>query len=117
MRFYGCDPALLGRYAWLSSTTSGSDWAGFKQPNALGLFDVYGGVAEWCHNRVNDPDFIREASGETFDSQVVRVLRGGAKGEFDTRPHSRTAQPSDLAGFDIDAEFRGLRPVIIPAAK
>ncbi|APW60749.1 SUMF1/EgtB/PvdO family nonheme iron enzyme [Paludisphaera borealis] len=117
MRFYGWDPALLGRYAWLSSTTSGSDWAGFRQPNSLGLFDVYGGVAEWCHNRVNDPDFTREGSGETYETQVVRVLRGGAKGTIDTRPNSRTFESIDLGKFDFDADFRGLRPVILSTTK
>lgn len=53
---FGDDPAKLGDYAWFIDNADGQPRAvGTKKPNAFGLFDVHGNVAEWCIGRDGKP--------------------------------------------------------------
>jgi formylglycine-generating enzyme required for sulfatase activity len=51
-RFYfGDDTALMGEHGWLADHSHGTLHAvGQLRENSLGLFDVYGNVAEWCED-------------------------------------------------------------------
>jgi formylglycine-generating enzyme required for sulfatase activity len=71
----------LGPHAWFADNADKKTHAvGQKRPNAWGLYDMLGNVAEWC-NDVYEADYYRTspekdpvgpAEGERY------VLRGGA---------------------------------------
>lgn len=76
---FGASPKSLGDYAWFGMNSKGQKHpVGQKKPNAWGLYDMHGNVAEWCSDRygeypkgaVIDPVGPREGSD--------RVFRGGS---------------------------------------
>ena len=103
---FGDDPRLLKQYAWFAGNAGKKTHpVAAKKPNAWGLYDMHGNVAEWC----NDPygeDYYKAsrhsnphgpAEGEKY------VLRGGSFLSSETACGSayRTA---DTPGF-TDACF------------
>ncbi len=66
-RFFGNSEELLDRFARYALNSNERTWpVGGLEPNPLGLFDVYGNVAEWCHV---EPQ--RLAAGD-------EIIRGGS---------------------------------------
>jgi formylglycine-generating enzyme required for sulfatase activity len=77
---YGDDESRLGDYAWYSKNSNEKKHqVGRKKPNAWGLYDMHGNVAEWCEDRY---DYQYYANSPTDDPLASpggerRVYRGG----------------------------------------
>jgi len=72
---FGDSPDRLKEYGWCAQSPDfGSRPVGQKMPNPLGLFDIYGNVAEWCADDYLSYD---QVSRSTSESQL-KVLRGGS---------------------------------------
>jgi len=82
---FGDDPGQLDKYAWYEGNSDGGyQKIGSKEPNALGLFDIHGNVAEWTMDQY-DENYYEQFEGETADNPWLkptelypRSLRGGS---------------------------------------
>jgi len=105
---FGDDESKFGEYAWCRANSDGKTHpVGEKKPNAWGLYDMYGNVAEWCqdlydaayyeHSPKDDP--TGPATGK------IRVFRGGCWDFKDcgsaTRGHSVPRSRSFYMGFRV----------------
>jgi formylglycine-generating enzyme required for sulfatase activity len=90
-RAYGSTDEYLEKYAWYQKNSNNQVRpVGELMPNDLGLFDMYGNVAEWCQDRYGpyrpgpdgQPSEDREDT-TTVSGQEPRVVRGGA---FNSKP-------------------------------
>ncbi len=91
---YACRAGTTGDYSgnlnlmgWYGENSGGSTThpVGQKQPNAWGLYDMYGNVEEFCQDWY-DPEyyaFSPVVDPQGADSGVHRVMRGGS---WDTHP-------------------------------
>ena len=112
---FGDDSARLGRYAWFKGNAEKSTHpVRQKPPNAWGLYEMHGNVAEWCH------DYYAEAydASQTVDpcgaeAGEERVLRGGSwkTSEDACRSAARFSQPPGLADVCFGYDAYGFRCV------
>jgi formylglycine-generating enzyme required for sulfatase activity len=81
---FGDDPGYtnLAQYAWYAANSGDqTQIVGQKQPNAWGVYDLYGNVWEWCSDLFN-----RYPGGSVVDPQgpslglfgTFRIIRGGS---------------------------------------
>jgi len=80
---FGDNPASLKEYAWYTGNSDETTHpVGQKKPNAWGLHDMYGNVAEWCADWYAGDYYGKSAVDDPMgpDSGTSRVLRGGAFG-------------------------------------
>jgi formylglycine-generating enzyme required for sulfatase activity len=72
------DYARLDDYAWYDKNCDNRPHpVGQKKPNAWGLFDMHGGVLQWCSDWFAPYANERSQDPEGPDSGKTRVLRGG----------------------------------------
>ena len=109
------DSATISGYAWYISNSGGqAQPVGRLKPNAFGLFDMSGNVAEWVNDwldyypnsAVTDPVGPAKLSQEQYEASGQRPLRGGSWQL--TPPYLRSscragpyATPAFLFGKDI----------------
>jgi len=79
---FGDDPAELKRYAWFkgNSPLRRPSPVGQKEPNAWGLYDLYGNVCEWCNDRYGEEYYQQSPEQDPRGPLAgnTRVLRGGS---------------------------------------
>jgi formylglycine-generating enzyme required for sulfatase activity len=132
---FGDDVAKLGAYAWYAENSSGAPQVvGKKKPNAWGLYDMHGNVAEWCIDQY-DKDFYstlktRISIGPVLlpnERRYPHVVRGGSWDDDPARLRSaaRMASRKEWSKRDpqrpqsiwwhteaITVGFRVVRPVV-----
>jgi formylglycine-generating enzyme required for sulfatase activity len=136
---FGGDPAKLGEYAWFEGNSEEKyHKVGKKKPNAWGLYDMQGNVAEWCLDEyVADRykqlgDKLIENPLNIVTKRYPQVVRGGAW--TDEAPLLRSAarrfstkdwkmqdpQIPQSIWYHTDADFVGfrvIRPLRTPTAE
>src|SRR6266511_4276345 len=82
---FGDDPSSLSQYAWFEDNSNGKYHpVERKMPNAWGLYDMHGNVAEWCLDQY-DPNFYLQGKDDVSENPwnkakkpYPHVIRGGA---------------------------------------
>lgn len=126
---FGNDVNELGNYAWYKGNSGGKyHKVGEKKPNAWGLYDMLGNVAEWTLDQYDDGYFKKLGEGTTDPltlptSRHPRTVRGGnyndaagmlrpaARLESDPVWNRRDPQIPRSRWWNADAPFVGFRLV------
>ncbi|HZN39195.1 MAG TPA: bifunctional serine/threonine-protein kinase/formylglycine-generating enzyme family protein [Planctomycetota bacterium] len=109
----GPDWASVSSYGWFGPRPQP---VGKLRPNAFGLFDMHGNVAEWCTDeKLPYVDFVPRAgdgllSRPETPPDALRVLRGGACDDLDPEQASRSSARDARSPATRDGAI-GLRPV------
>jgi formylglycine-generating enzyme required for sulfatase activity len=98
---FGEDRSLLSTYAWhRGNARGGAPDVATLRPNRWGLYDLHGGIAEWCADHWHPSYESAPADGSAWVSpgkvgtEYFRVHRGGAYGSNRTFP--RKVDPDDF---------------------
>lgn len=116
---FGGDVRKLGDYGWFKDNSENKTHAvGQKKPNAWGLYDMYGNVAEWT-NDIYDENYYKNSpaddprGGKDLDDNPKFTIRGGAyRFEANTVNSAwrRGEFPGEVDGC-IDGDYLGFRCV------
>ena len=126
---FGNDAKELGKYAWYKGNSGGKyHKVGEKAPNAWGLYDMLGNVAEWTLDQYDEAYFAKTTDGAADPlilptSRHPRTVRGGnydndaaalrpaARLESDPVWNRRDPQIPRSRWWNADAPFVGFRIV------
>lgn len=136
--YFGNDARQLKDYAWLAVNSKNKyQKVGQKKPNAWGLYDMIGNVAEWTLDQYNDKALANLADGAADPSVseedvYPKVVRGGgyldkpeaarsaARGKSDPSWNKRDPQIPKSKWWLTDGMqvgFRLVRPAKAPTAE
>jgi formylglycine-generating enzyme required for sulfatase activity len=129
---FGDDPAQLDEYAWYAKNAGDTTHPiGTRKPNAWGLYDMTGNVAEWCLDHYS-PDDYKKYAADPLTVRPVRkptpykysfVVRGGSWADDAPQCRSAARRGSDKSWLKrdpqrpqsiwwmTDADFVGFRVV------
>jgi formylglycine-generating enzyme required for sulfatase activity len=128
---FGDDPAQLGDYAWYKANSEEQPHVGGqKKPNAWGLFDMHGNVAEWTRdaysadfyakspadNPVNDPGkelYPHVVRGGSWDDEPAKLRSAARRSSLEAWSRRDPQNPKSL-WWHTDATFVGFRVVAEP---
>ena len=100
-----------GNYAWFDRNSSGTPHTvGTKMPNAWGLYDMSGGVLEWCLDWYEISAYGTDPKGPS--SGTYRVVRGGSwhlPSDCCTSSRRYSKYPSSVSDNDGSFGFRLVR--------
>jgi len=135
---FGGDATELEDYAWFADNSEEEKYSkvGKKKPNAFGLFDMHGNVAEWVLDQ-HDPEGYPELAGAAKRNPLAvpetlypRVVRGGGFNQDPNalRSASREGSTEDWIAQDpqepvsiwyltdaLHVGFRVVRPLVEPS--
>jgi formylglycine-generating enzyme required for sulfatase activity len=102
---FGDDPAKLDEHAWHADNSDGRPQpVGGKQPNAWGLHDMHGNVAEWVVDEYQEDRYAALKAGAPVFAPVLlpgerrypHVVRGGSWDDDPERLRSAARHASEL---------------------
>jgi len=110
--YYGDDPAKLDDYAWFADNSDGyPSKVGQKRPNAWGLHDMMGNVAEWTYDQYR-ADYYQQFAGGVADNPVAdptqlypHSVRGGSFRSEAGELRSANRMASDPKWKEIDPQI------------
>jgi formylglycine-generating enzyme required for sulfatase activity len=114
---FGDDAAALGEYAWYGGNSGKhSHPVGQKRPNAWGLYDMHGNVAEWCWDGYEFDYYWTSPGAVPFDPSLAakRMLRGASWGHDPRDCRSAYRGTSRPGQRDLAIGFRVARGLIVP---
>ncbi|MES2417145.1 MAG: SUMF1/EgtB/PvdO family nonheme iron enzyme [Bacteroidota bacterium] len=110
--YFGNDKHQLAEYAWFKGNSDKKTHpVGQKKPNAWGLYDMHGNVAEWTYDQYLEGFYASNARTEvknpvaTPDKLYPLVVRGGAYDDEALALRAAARRASDPSWKQIDPQI------------
>lgn len=105
--YFGDDPSTLEEHAWFKDNSEDRyHKVGTKKPNPLGLYDIYGNVAEWTLDQYNENGY--SGTSLPFEPPVNEypvAIRGGSFKDEAQQLRSASRLASDPIWKQRDPQF------------